>query len=140
MSRLVEAARKYLDVPFRHRGRSARALDCAGLGVLAFADCGVALPDIKHYGREPHDDRLMQALIAALGEPVGHGPLAEVQTGDVVVINYNGEPHHVGIIGETPYGAPSLIHADSRVGKVVEHRFDAVWRARMSAVFRRAVP
>lgn len=139
MSELINAARKYLGVPFRHRGRSAHSLDCVGLGWLAYADCGVVLPDLRHYGREPHQGRMMAALEMALGKPVGHGPMADLQVGDVGVFNYNGEPHHVGLIGMTSYGELSLIHADSLAGKVVEGRLDEVWRARLTAVFRRPV-
>lgn len=136
---LVTAARCYLRVPFRHVGRTAKGLDCAGLGWRSYADLGVVLPDLRQYGREPYDDRLLKALKAALGEPVGYGPDAEVRPGDVATFDYNGEPHHVAIIGWLAYGELSLIHADSIVGEVVEHRLDAAWRARMSWVFRRAV-
>lgn len=139
MPPLIVAARRYLRVPFRHRGRSAKALDCVGLGVRAYADCGVVLPDVRHYGREPHDGGLMRALVAALGEPVGHGPDAELQVGDVACFEYNNEPHHVGLIGWLPYGALSIIHADSILGEVVENRLDDVWRQRINAVFRRPV-
>lgn len=139
MSRLVEAARKYVGTPFRHRGRSAVAMDCAGLGVRSYADCGVQLPDLRHYGREPRNGGLEKALAAALGEPVGNGPSAALEEGDVVVMHFNSEPHHVGMIGRTPYGELSLIHADSVVGKVVEHRLDKVWRERIVFVYRRPV-
>lgn len=136
---LVTAARQYLGVPFRHRGRTARGLDCVGLGWRAYADLGVVLPDLRQYGREPRDERLLKAIKAALGEPVGFGPTAELQPGDVPLFDYNDEPHHVGIVGWLAYGALSLIHADSIVGEVVEHRLDDAWCARMSWVFRRGV-
>lgn len=139
---LVTAARKYLGTRFRHRGRSSFCLDCVGLGWRAYADCGVVLPDQRYYGRLPHDGRLMASLAAALGEPVATGPLAaqHAQAGDVGVFAFDEvEPHHVGLIGTTPYGELSLIHADARKGEVVEHILDATWRARMVALFRRPV-
>ncbi|MBL0918047.1 MAG: C40 family peptidase [Hydrogenophaga sp.] len=139
MSKLIDAARKYVGTPFRHRGRSTASLDCAGLGVKAYADCGVVLPDLRHYGREPYQGGMERALTTALGEPVGHGPDADLEEGDVVVMHFNSEPHHVGLIGRTPYGALSLIHADSLVGKVVEHRLDKAWRDRIVFVHRRPV-
>ena len=85
MSALVDSARKYLGVPFRHRGRSASGLDCAGLGWIAYRDLGIELPDVRAYGREPFKNGLMEGLRAALGDPVDDGPLP----GDVVVMRFD---------------------------------------------------
>lgn len=41
----VVAARKYLGVRFRHRGRSSTGLDCVGLVMRSWYDCGVKLAD-----------------------------------------------------------------------------------------------
>jgi cell wall-associated NlpC family hydrolase len=141
VSALVDAARRYLGVPFKHQGRSAAALDCAGLGWLAYRDCGVMLPDVRRYGREPFRGHLMEALRAALGEPFATGPEAALQPGDVAVFRFREEPHHVALIGAAPYGGLTLIHADSSptVRSVVEHRLDDWWRSRLLAAFRRPV-
>lgn len=142
---LVEAARKYLGTKFRHLGRSEKRVDCAGLGWLAYRDCGVVLPDLRHYGREPFRGHLMQALRDALGEPIAEGPAVrevDLQPGDVGVFRFREEPHHVALIGDAPYaGALTLIHADSSPNSqcVVEHRLDDWWRERLLAVFRRPV-
>ncbi len=130
---LVESARKYLGVPFRHRGRIATRLDCVGLIVLAFKDIGrEILNDKQHYGREPHADGLREGLIAEFGEPC-----AEMKVGDVALIAYNTEiPHHVAIVGNYLYGGFSLIHADGMVGKVVEHRLDAKWQKMILETYR----
>lgn len=136
MSALIDAARKYLGVPFRHRGRSATGLDCAGLGVLAYRDCGIDVPDLRAYGREPYRNGLMEALQAALGDPVDGGPLP----GDVVVMRFDKDPHHVALIAQAPYADQlTMIHADSMHGRVVEHRLSEDWRARIVAVYRRPV-
>ena len=134
---LVAAARAYLGVPFRHMGRTPRALDCVGLGWLAYHDCGVDLPVPRFYGREPYRATLLQALRDALGEPVE----APLQPADVGVFRFREEPHHVAMIGDGPYGELTLIHADSSPGlrRVVEHRLDDWWRERLVAVFRRPV-
>ena len=132
---LAETARKYLGVPFRHRGRSARCMDCVGLIVLAVQDLGGAVENDKlHYGREPHADGLREQLQKEFGEPC-----ADMQVGDVALIAYNTEiPHHVGIIGNYLYGGFSLIHADGSVGKVVEHRIDETWQKMIIETYRKA--
>jgi cell wall-associated NlpC family hydrolase len=133
MNPLVTAARKYLGVPFRHRGRLATRLDCVGLIVRSMQDIG---REVKHdktrYGREPHADGLREHLQMEFGQPA-----PDIQVGDVALIAYNTEiPHHVGIIGDYLYGGFSLIHADGSVGHVVEHRIDDNWRKMILETYR----
>lgn len=133
MTALVTAARKYLGVPFRHRGRTPRHLDCVGLIVRAYADLGRDIRhDKTHYGREPHADGLRDQLQLEFGPPA-----PDMRVGDVALIAYNTiVPHHVGIIGDYKYGGFSLIHADGMAGKVVEHRIDEVWQAMILETYR----
>lgn len=141
MSNLVESARKYLGVRFRHRGRSARGLDCAGLPWLAYKDCGLDLHDFRLYGREPHNDGLIQHITKALGDPVAVAPVfaVDLQSGDIAVIRYETEPHHILIIADYPMGGMSAIHADGHYGEVIEHRLSPDMIKRITHVFRRPV-
>lgn len=141
MSAMVESARKYLGVKFRHRGRTPRGLDCAGLPWLAYKDLGVEMPDFRLYGPEPHNDGLIHYITKAAGEPVHVAPVraADLQVGDVVVIRFEVEPHHVGIIGDYPLGGFSLLHADGHYGRVIEQRLPDDMIERITHVFRRTV-
>lgn len=147
MNRLVETARTFMNVPFKHRGRTRRGLDCAGLVWCACAEAGVTHPDLKRYGREPHRDGMMRIVIEAVGEPVWQGhpgqvvPRELLQVGDVLVMRFDKEPHHMGIIGTDRLRGLSLIHADGSHGvrRVVEHGLDEHWQKRICAVFRGAV-
>lgn len=134
MNPLVEAARKYKNVPFRHRGRTSRALDCAGLVWRAYHDCGLTLPDFLHYSREPHQDGLISHIRNALGEPV-----SGLEVGDVIVIRFEVEPHHVAIVTPYPYGGLAMIHACGTNKKVIEHRMAPDQIKRITHVFRRPV-
>jgi cell wall-associated NlpC family hydrolase len=135
MSELVLAARRYLGVRFVHRGRLPHKLDCVGLIWIAYRDCGVALDDFRLYGREPDITRWQAAMVANLGAPI-RPPL---QAGDVVALRTLRHPHHVAIVGDYPGGLLSLIHASGEHGRVVEHRLDATYRARITHVYRRPV-
>jgi len=131
---IVSAARAYIGVPFRHRGRSATRLDCAGLAIRALRDAGrVVAFDIRHYGQEPWRDGLRQAVQANMGPPVDDAP----QPGDVLLMRFNtDQPHHIAIAGDYLYGGLSIIHAYAEVGRVVEHRLDDRWRSRIVEVYR----
>ena len=144
MSALVEAARKYKGVRFRHRGRTAYSLDCAGLPWRAYADLGVVLPDVKIYGRDPSADEqsLPDRVTEALGPVVKVAPVAlsDLQVGDVVIRKYEIYPHHIMIVGNAPYaGAMTALHACGLEGRVVEHRLDERHAAEITHVFRRPV-
>ena len=131
---VVDAARRYLGVPFLHQGRDpAVGIDCIGLGVLALRDCGITVEDHTDYGRDPHDGLLEARVTAALGAPI---PQDTMQPGDLVAIDYVGATRHLAIVGDYLYGGLSLIHTDSMVGRVVEHRLDAKWERRIALVWR----
>jgi cell wall-associated NlpC family hydrolase len=142
MTALLEQARTYLGVRFKHRGRDRNGVDCAGLVWCAYFDLGVTLPDIVRYGREPHQNGMMRVVTEGLGEPVWAGrnvPRAALQIGDVVVMRFVREPHHMGIIGDDRLRGLSLIHSYGDIGSVVEHGLDENWQGKILAVFRRSV-
>lgn len=140
---LVQAARKYKGVRFCHRGRGPRVLDCAGLVFVSFRDCGIDLPDFLLYSKEPsaHGAGLTEYVKAALGEPIAISPVKEstLSPGDVVILRFEREPHHMGIVSDYPFGGPALIHACGHNGRVVEHRFSEDQIKRITHVFRRPV-
>lgn len=141
MSALVAAARARIGTRFRHRGRSDSYLDCAGLGKAVYADCGVELPDFVLYGREPVKDGLVARITEALGEPVAIAPVQThaMQVGDVIVLRFEVQPHHVSLVGDYIFGGFSMIHADGHTGKVIEHRMAPDHVKRITHVFRRPV-
>lgn len=156
MSALVDAARTFEGVRFLHRGRDRQGLDCAGLVWAAYAACGLVLRDFRLYGPEPHRDGLVRHVVAALGDPLQVRPVRAqlLLPGDVVVMRYFREPHHMGIVGERLYGndrALTLIHADGdapsrrsdrtqqRRGRVHEVRLTDDMVRRITHVFRRPV-
>lgn len=130
---VVETARSYLGVPWRHQGRTRRGIDCLGLVALSI---GAVRPvvDRQGYGRTPYNAQLRASLVEHFGEPVSKDAM---RPADVVTIRWTGEEHHVGIIGDHPDGL-SLIHAYSvgTGGKVIEHRLDAHWLDLVHEVFR----
>ncbi len=123
-----EYARTLLGTPWAHQGRTSDGVDCVGLCVLALRAAGVTVPDRTDYGRDP-DGTLRTALDACMD-----GPHGDPRAGDVVLIRFRAE-RHVGIVGEDAHGL-TLIHADSHNRRVVEHRIDDRWRARIVGAWR----
>lgn len=126
------AARKYIGVPFGHQGRDPSvSLDCIGLCQVAARDCGHVVPDWLDYSRNPHGGLLEQRMASVLVRESVWRP------GLIAAIRWGGPVRHVGILGDHADGL-SLIHTDSMLGRVTEHRIDAKWARRIVSVWRLA--
>ena len=143
---IVEAARAYIGVPWKHLGRSSRGVDCAGLLILAVKDSeGVDLETPDRYGRDPFKGAL-EAYCAKCANLVWSGPkgsctFGNLKAGDGVVMSPANLPRHLGIVADDPMYGLSLIHADGTpgVGRVVEHGLNDYYRKMIVSVFRRPV-
>ena len=146
---VVATARRYLNLPTRHQGRT-DATDCVGL-VLAVAE-DLALLDVAgvpilraqyaNYSAQPadgfvHEECKRRLVVRKL--PTKRDSLErlreELEPGDVLTMRLPRVPCHTAIVCEVQ-GAPGIIHAYSPVGRVVEHRLDVAWLHRIAGVFR----
>lgn len=120
-SLLIDEARTWLGVPFRHQGRSRLGVDCAGFIVALMRSVG-ELPadfiDVTNYARRPSGELLM--LVKS------HCTRARIPVpGLLVLMRWRKEqqPSHVAVlVGDT------LIHCYERHGEVVEHAYRGPWR------------
>lgn len=125
---IVCQARACLGTPFRHQGRRAgRGLDCVGLAAHVGRRLGLVAYDHLAYGRVPPKGALEQHLAAA---GLCKIPVAGARPGDLYLIAFDRSPQHLAI--KTDIG---IIHAYLAVRRVVEHRLDDEWRARIAAAY-----
>lgn len=123
---IIAAARLELGTPFVHQGRiPGKALDCAGLAVTV-ARHWYTVAEPQAYGRSPYLGLLREWVEAQSfiepGQPVA---------GALLLMRFGNDPQHLAICaGET------IIHSYGKVGKVVEHNFSPVWRARVVKSYR----
>lgn len=142
-ARLLAAARSYLGVPWRHRGRTRIGLDCAGLPRCMYVDCGASMPDRRDYGRDPFQQGFESVFEQALGAPVWSGPWGScmrrvLQPADVVLMTPAGKIRHAGVLGDHPLHGLSLIHAEGPPGRgmVVEDGLSDLDLRKITKVFR----
>lgn len=126
----VEECRKYVGVKFVHQGRSIHGVDCAGLLVLAASSMGASVEDYTAYTRYPNS----ATFYAYISKHADRVSIGEQRLGDLIVFEFDGNPQHVAILSreEPPY----IIHSAATHRKVVEHRLDEKWQAKIRAVFR----
>jgi len=126
-----QAAMKYVNVPFRHMGRSENGLDCVGLLMLTARDVGHVPIDNPMYGREPSPDNsafnLADYCVMNCGPPVTR----DLRVNDILLMRLKPEnlPSHLALVA--PYecddpDALGMIHTYGEVGRVVYHRIDKV--------------
>lgn len=132
---VVAEARRWIGTPYLHQGRVIGAgVDCVGLVIGVARALGIVAPhfDITGYARQP-DERRFAELCAACMTPI---PEAEARAGDVASIAFGGHTMHLGIVADYAHGGLSLIHSLMRSSRVVEHRIDDAWRARIAGWHR----
>lgn len=115
-NKIVEEARKYLGVPWRHQGRAATGIDCCGLVIRVANDMGLSDYDTDAYARRTTGLKFMRHFLDA---GMVRKDLSEVKIGDVVLTQDHSFPCHCGFVGER-YGRLTFIHAYARRKKVVE--------------------
>lgn len=133
MNLLVETARKYLNIPFHHQGRNEFGLDCAGLLIKSLHDINYTEFDTKDYGRIPMADKMLTIMRTYLYEK---SILDGIDEGDIVLMRFEHDPQHVGIITILPDNRQGIIHSYQTIGKVIEHGFDSMWKNRVTNVFK----
>ncbi len=141
-TKIVLAARKYVDVPFVHQGRSEYGVDCLGLLMLVAQQLDLqgndgellANYDNLNYSKNPNVKDLRLMLEKYLT------PKDNAEIGDIGLFEIDSNAQHLAIISD--YGEKYLnnnslgiIHAYQNVGRVVEHNFSVNWQRRLVQLF-----
>ena len=137
---VVAEARAWLGTRWQHQAAlKGVACDCAGLVLGVARALGLAVPQsVPPYDRRP-DGVMLRELCEAHLRPLPHavslvtGELVP-SPGQVLLFRFDAAPQHLGIVGDGP-GYLTLIHAHAPDRRVVEHRLDDTWRARLVAAY-----
>ena len=127
---IVNAARAYVGIPYRHQGRTRRGLDCVGLLIRCAHDLNISDFDINGYSRIP-SGAMMSRLMAEQMDRLND---SAYQCGDVLHMAFDRQPQHIAIVSNL--SPLRIIHADSVAGAVVEHSLDQQWLARVRGHYR----
>lgn len=122
-TQVVEFARTWLDTPFHHQARlKSVGVDCIGLVIGVAQEAGLVEADfdVTGYPRVPDGVSLM-ATAALYMDQIEREAM---QPGDVVVVSFDRDPQHFGILGDYRHGGLSIVHAAGGGGndKVIETR------------------
>ncbi len=139
---IAAEARRWLGTPY-HPQASIKGVgcDCGTLMGGMAVELGIVSADFWQTSFAKHAGYSQQAyagsLIRVLRDFMPEIEPAAAIAGDVVVMKFATEPQHVGVLVPYAHGGLALLHAwnGSNVRKVVEHRLDERWRARVTNAF-----
>lgn len=127
---VVDEARQWLGVPWRHLGRNRAGIDCVGLGVVVCHRLNIPVVDVAAYSRVPNS-----SLIKHLQRVADAIPVSEAEVGDFFAIRDQQYPFHVAFLSDKD-GVPHIIHAHARRRMVVEEPFTNEWPRLVTHAFR----
>jgi cell wall-associated NlpC family hydrolase len=130
---IVAEARTWIGTPWQHQARlKGVAVDCVGLVIGTLRNLGLKSQcfDIAGYPRVP--DGSMLALADAHLRRIAR---ADIKPGDVLAFAISRDPQHMGIVGDYRHGGLSVIHANSKAGRVVETRLMLAGNFKLRAAY-----
>ncbi len=133
---VIASARGWLDVPFRHQGRTRNGIDCVGVCIVTGKELGFVPVDYdnKNYPRRSPSGQDFLKYFRSCGFLVEKSN-ADKTPGDIVCLKEPFFPCHCGILGWKD-GVLSLIHGYDPYKKVVEDYFDqGGWEEKLVATF-----
>lgn len=126
-----------LSVPFRDHGSGWDGWSCWGLCCAWYREVlGIELPAHDVGYETAGETRADRAAIDAMFEAgrVAWQPVTRAAMGDLLLLRCHGRPIHVGVAVD---GA-RFLHAEKKIGTVVERMASAEWSRRIEGVYRHA--
>jgi len=102
-------------------------MDCVGLIIASVRKCGCVVPDHSGYGTFPGRKRLLTTLEIFCDSI----PPKEAGAGDIVLMQFNQDPKHVGLLTDK-----GVIHSSEMFNKVCEHSIDEAFKRRIKRAYR----
>lgn len=112
---IVDEAKTWLGVRYKHAGRDRYGIDCVGLPIKVAHGLGLTTYDTTNYSKRPNASELRRELRGHLEQV----HVRDARHGDVLVIPAPHSPVHMGILEVDERGDEWLIHAWASARQVV---------------------
>lgn len=131
---VVSVARSWLATPFVPQSSvKGHGCDCAGLVIGVAKEIGAAPDD---FDPGPYKQSPNGTMLKICDAHLSRVDKASIVPGDIVAIQWDKEPQHLGIVVDYPRGRLGIVHAMNRRRAVVEHVLSDKWRALIVAAYR----
>lgn len=89
---------KYIEIPFKNRGRDFDGCDCWGLARLIYMnEYNISLPSFVDVYKDASEGKRVSEAIVNNKKLVNYVEHVSPEYGDICVFNINGSPAHVGV-------------------------------------------
>jgi len=122
---------KYIGIPFADHGAATTGCDCWGLVRMVYADVlGVALPDFACDYASASDRASVTKLLET--ERSGWVEVDAPRPLDVILINIQGRPWHVGVVAS----AKKMLHISRGADVILDDYTRPMWARRIEGFYR----
>lgn len=128
---VVDEARTWLDVPWKHQGRLRTGVDCAGVIIKTAQAVGYSEFDITDYTRNAQ----LHRLLSYFDEHMDYVNPKDAAPADVGIFRDSAYPCHVGIFSEKN-GMLHVIHGHAKRGKVIEEPYELDLKSRIVRAYK----
>ena len=127
-SKLIKEAHTWIGTPWKHNQKAkGHGVDCVNFLYEIASASGIELPPMpKRYKRNVVGD----SISSYLAQTFRLISFTEIQKGDILVFQWGGVGHHVGIVADT-MPCISFIHANNNLGFVLKQNLDTDFLARL---------
>lgn len=134
-SEIVLKAREYINTPFIHQGRlKGVGIDCIGLVINVGKELGIFDESLNIGGYLPIPDGT--SFLKGADTYLVKQTKEEMLPGDTIIVKYDKDPQHIGILADYRHGGLSIIHASSEACRVIETRLMFSEHTRFVATYR----
>ena len=121
MQNLIDSARTWINTPWQHNQRiKGIGVDCVNFLSAIAHESGLNIEEIpESYGRTAIDNQIEEYLKRNFTLKNS----LEIEENNIILYTFSGYKNHVALATSPT----TIIHANSRVGKVVEHQIDGIW-------------
>lgn len=130
---IVLLANSLVGVRYCHQGRTLNGFDCVGVPIYIAAMLGIPFADVKAYSRRPVIPQFNKWVRDTGSTVIGFKDRAH---GDMLRMNYDGWPVHVGILEIDRMGRGWIIHAYAQHRKVSRDPLTQTQLKNISGVLR----
>lgn len=123
---------KYMNIPFKDKGRDEQGADCWGLVRLIYKnELGIELDDYSDSYFDTNDREVLAKIVSSEKNQNWITPESPKEF-DVVILNMRGIPIHVGIITKQNH----MIHCAKGINTVHEHYGTSKWKHKVMGFAR----
>ena len=129
---IILHSREWMNVKFRHQGRSKYGVDCIGLFSEVAKEIGRNIPIPSNYTHHP-DQQFLLAEMKRLFDKITK---AELAIGDLALMRFMDDQKRIPCRHVVMITDLGVLHSSAQFRKVTEHCLDDEWMAKIEHCFR----